>query len=512
MNALLSVIFVLLGASVARAHIGSPNILFEGKAGSYSVRVAIRPPATLPGVAKVNVRIGGGDVTRVMLQAAPWEARDDAVPAPKLAMPVTGEAGLFDAELWFLTTGSYRVRVTVEGSLGTAVLLVPLNSAATQLPTMSSALVLVLATLGIALLIGAVCIVGAAARDGTLIPGTLPAVRDQRRQSFATVITTLLLGAAVYGGTTRWKTMDRDFRSNALYRPLPVDATIRDAGPLRLLHLSRSRENPSTWDTLVPDHGKLMHLFVLREPDFSAFAHLHPVRRDGATFENVLPPLPAGSYQLYAEITSENGLNQTLTARVDVPAPRGPALPPVADAKMVNELWCRSPGVPLGNAGQPFALDADDSWHIAPAPAVASALRTQVSPLAGGAKMVCENAAGLVANRETSLRFRVITAAGHRAPLQPYMGMLGHAVVRRADGAVFTHLHPLGTVSMAAAELLASRNRASGAPPRMPTVTGDEVTFPYLFPQPGVYRLWVQVRVDEQVRTGVFDVSVAPPL
>ena len=104
-----------------------------------------------------------------------------------------------------------------------------------------------------------------------------------------------------------------------------------------------------------------MHLFVLREPDFSAFAHLHPVRRDGATFENVLPPLPAGSYQLYAEITSENGLNQTLTARVDVPAPRGPALPPVAYAKMVNELWCRSPGVPLGNAGQPFALDADDS-------------------------------------------------------------------------------------------------------------------------------------------------------
>src|SRR4051794_22481554 len=38
----------LLLPSLANAHIGSPNVFFEGKAGAYAVRVAIRPPAVLP--------------------------------------------------------------------------------------------------------------------------------------------------------------------------------------------------------------------------------------------------------------------------------------------------------------------------------------------------------------------------------------------------------------------------------------------------------------------------------
>jgi hypothetical protein len=103
-----------------------------------------------------------------------------------------------------------------------------------------------------------------------------------------------------------------------------------------------------------------MHLFLVREPDCAAFAHLHPVRRDSRTFENVLPPLPAGTYQLYAEITYENGLSETLIAPLDVPAPSGPELPPMADWKMVNEVWCRSPGA-RGKPGTKLPRHADDS-------------------------------------------------------------------------------------------------------------------------------------------------------
>jgi hypothetical protein len=140
---------------------------------------------------------------------------------------------------------------------------------------------------------------------------------------------------------------------------------IRTNGTLQLLHLEPSRDASPlmAWDTLVADHGKLMHLFLLKEPDFDAFAHLHPVRRDARNFEAVLPLLPAGDYRLYAEITHEHGLSETLTA--SVPMTTSAALVPqlMRGSNMLNEAFC-SPAVPVGNSPQPFALDADDSWHI----------------------------------------------------------------------------------------------------------------------------------------------------
>jgi hypothetical protein len=36
------------------------------------------------------------------------------------------------------------------------------------------------------------------------------------------------------------------------------------------------------------------------------------------------------------------------------------------------------------------------------------------------------------------------------------------------------------------------------------------VEFPYGFPQPGHYRLFVQVKLGGRVETGVFDANVAP--
>ncbi len=509
---LLTAVALLLLPLAARAHVGSPNVFFEGQAGPHAVRVVIRPPATLPGVAQVDVRVAGEGADAVTIQAAPWEAGDSAAAAPLPAARVAGEAGLFHAPLWLLTRGSYRVRVTIASPRGAGAVSIPLNSAATQRPTMPPALGALLAVFGVALFSSAVWIVGTAARESTLPPGAVPSPRDHARGRRAALFATLVLAAALAAGTARWRAMDRDFRNNALARPLPVAAEIRTAGTLRLLRLTPGTdESPdANWDTLVADHGKLMHLFLVREPDGVAFAHLHPVRRDGRTFENVLPPLPAGDYRLYAEVTQENGLSQTLTARLALPEPAGPALPPMADWKMVNEVWCRAPTVPLGNAAQPYALDADDSWHLAPTPAVPADTRTLVSPLPGDLQMVFENAGGLVADRETSLRFSVFAATGHRATLQPYMGMTGHAVVRRTDGTVFTHLHPVGTVSMAAQELLANRDRPPNEGPSPPAPPGAEVTFPYAFPRPGEYRVWVQIRHEGRVLTGVFDVRVLP--
>jgi hypothetical protein len=128
------------------------------------------------------------------------------------------------------------------------------------------------------------------------------------------------------------------------------------------------------------------------------------------------------------------------------------------------------------------------------------------------------------------LSFVVTDAQGKAEALEPYMGMMGHAMILRDDEAVFVHIHPTGTVSMAARETFALREPGDTVPGMvarrmqedmhgmagmngmsMPmAVSGDTVQFPYAFPKPGHYRLWVQVKRAGRVLTGTYNVQVAP--
>jgi hypothetical protein len=133
-------------------------------------------------------------------------------------------------------------------------------------------------------------------------------------------------------------------------------------------------------------------------------------------------------------------------------------------------------------------------------------------------------------NEPVSLRFTVRDTAGQSVLFEPYLGMKGHLTLRRDDGSVFTHLHPGGSASMAAMQL--SVLRTEGKLPltaafgsedpycQLPAASArdqqwlngnessESVSFPYAFPKPGRYRLWVQVKVNRQIQTGVFDVEV----
>ena len=129
----------------------------------------------------------------------------------------------------------------------------------------------------------------------------------------------------------------------------------------------------------------------------------------------------------------------------------------------------------------------------------------------------------LRANRETTLRFSVVDGNGKPAQLEPYMGMAAHAVVTRDDGSVFIHLHPMGTVKVAAQQAFALRDRGDTTEAgrlRLEDTVGtalsphaahstSEVSFPYEFPKPGNYRIWVQVKRSGHVQTGVFDANVS---
>jgi hypothetical protein len=213
--------------------------------------------------------------------------------------------------------------------------------------------------------------------------------------------------------------------------------------------------------------------------------HLHPDHTKGGGFAVDLPDLAAGRYEAFADVVDPRGYPWTLIGSIDLPQ----------------------------IAGNPLAGD-DSTWSGAPLLAVAE--DSTISPLPDGGRIVWHRPAGdLKANVPLEFIFAVQDKDGNPAQdMQPYMGMAGHAEFVRSDLSVFAHLHPAGSVSMAALELAQAglTNAAPSAPDEMmsmPMPPSDplrpEVRFPYGFPQPGDYRIFVQIKRAGRVETGVFD-------
>ena len=484
-------------ALITSAHVGSPDTYFEGSAGPYPVRVTVRTPGVVPGLAQITVRLlAPRNVRRVLVVPVFWDPRTAAPPPPDVATRVPGDSALYSAALWLMREGAYSVQVTVDGPNGSGTTLVPVMALATRRLELPPTLAVLLLGLGVLLFAGAVTLVGAAVRESVLDPGATPDRRDARRARIAVAGGGLLLALALLGGRAWWNTVDAGYRSG-LYRPLHASASVRVAGRRKLLRLAIDdpawNDPRRRWAPLIPDHGHLVHLFLVRDSGLAAFAHLHPVPRDAAMFETALPPLPAGRYRVYADIVHESGLAETLVATVDLVGPTEPARP----------------------------ADPDDAWAVGAGrwDAAGGDVRT---PLRDGSTMIWQRGdAALVVDREAPLRFVVRGPAGRSATLEPYMGMAGHLMLAREDGAVFVHLHPSGTISLAAQEsfalrqpgdtaagALAARLSAMSMSPVHVVVFPGEIAFPYAFPAPGRYRLWVQVKRNGRILTAVFDAMV----
>ena len=68
----------------------------------------------------------------------------------------------------------------------------------------------------------------------------------------------------------------------------------------------------------------------------------------------------------------------------------------------------------------------------------------------------------LRANAPMSFRFRIEDRNGRAAQdLEPYTGMAGHGAFVRSDCSVFAHVHPAGSVSMAALQMAQSSRTGS---------------------------------------------------
>lgn len=488
-----SIVALAVTMVIASAHIGSPDAWFDGAAGPYRVLVHVQAPSVVPGIAIVNVKASDAGITRVTAFVNRFDATG-GTPPPDVAAPVADSPGWYRTRLWVMTSGSNSVTVTVDGPKGKGTAVVPLTAVAGRRLTFNTPLAALLGLVGLVLALGLVSLAGAAVRESVLAPGAEPDAPRRRRARFAMARVVVVIALAVVGTAAWWRAEDKSFARN-LFRPMTVTAradadsvlvTIQDSvwvhrNDMRWL---RERRRPQLSE-LIEDHGKLVHLFLVSADGQSAFAHLHPVTRDTVTFSAPMPSLPAGSYRMFADIVHATGFTQTMTAMLDVR------------------------GGTSGAASE--AVDPDDSWG-ARTPVTRTGNVMRVS-LGDGTTLTWQRGgAPLVANTEADLRFTVTPPPGDSAGLEPYLGMAGHAVVVRNDGQVFVHLHPLGTISMAAqARLAESGAGAMNHATMAPSVAGDTIYFPYAFPQAGDYTVWVQLKRRGRVLTGSFPVEVAPP-
>lgn len=500
-STLLIVVATLFAAAVpAAAHVGSPDVFLEGNAGPYKLFVTVRVPQVIPGVAQIDIRSESPGIRDV--RVAPMQLTGPGSqypPAPDVAQQSKEDPQFFTGNLWLMEFGSLQVRIDADGDRGKGELAVPVPAVAQSVLPMQKPLGIALFSLMLLLATALVSIAAAAVREGNLKPGASPTTSNQKNARIAAAIASVAVVAVLWVGKSWWDSNASRYASN-VYHPPEIQGEIEPDGRLILRQqvTKVAQGNPRrpsekiNFATLMPDHDHLMHFFLVRMPGMDSFWHLHPQQMPDGSFVEELPSIPPGHYQMFADVVLSNGFPMTLLGQIDVP-----------------DLPSRAPS-------------GDDSGTLANSLDANAATETACA-LAGGGQMIWErDAAPLRANVGYDFRFRVEDGQGQpAADLQPYMGMAAHAAIIRSDASVFAHIHPAGSVSMAAYEIaqanLPGGIQSGGAMAGMPGMAmpadkavkfGPEISFPYGFPKPGLYRIFVQIKRAGEIQTGIFEAQV----
>ena len=494
----LLLVATLLFVPPLHAHVGSPDVYAEGNAGPYKLSVVIRPPLVIPGVAEVDVRVLTPGVRAINI--APLALVGEASkhpPTPDTMKIATADPNYFTGQLWIMAPGSWQIRFTVDGGQGRGGWSVPLPAAAQGTRPMQRGLGIFLALLGIVLIVGMTGIVGAAARDAQLAPGEIAPPQRRRTAVVSMTVAFAVLVGGVILGNWWWKSEAADYKSE-IYKPLAMDATLTRGNLLDLKLTGSPWLFRRRFDDFIPDHNHLMHLYMIRWPAMDVVFHLHPNPIASGEFQLALPSIPAGDYHLYADVVHASGFPETMVSSIDLPA----------------------------ITARPLA--GDDAEGQANPVAGASA-DTTIFKLPDGYTMVWTKPATLIARQPIEFTFTLLDRTGQSAPdTALYMGMLGHAAFVKDDGTVFAHIHPSGTVAMAALMMAEAQNAPASSQPSnsstdmknmdmsqmpggsMPTDhLPSSVSFPYGFPTPGRYRIFVQMKHGATIETGIFDATVS---
>lgn len=529
---------LLLPCCYSYAHVGSPDVVMQGYAGRYKLLVNVKPPDVIPGIATVTVYVESGSSSSALARAIYFYAGESGAPPAEQMSAVPGQVGQYTSKIWLMSGGSSGIQVTINGNEGKGQMVVPVVAISTANRTMPSSTGWILAALGVFLFVLMVTMIGSGVSDALTKAGEPISQSGKRKRIVGIAVATVLTSLAVYGGNAWWQSWATDYK-RFLFRPVAVTSTIEHKNGVAELRLAldTASEDRSSFSYIVPDHGKLMHMFIMRLPGMDAFAHLHPLRLDSAHFSAVLPPLPKGKYLAFADIVFLSGFTETIRDTVDITSAVSDSLH-MADADDAYAF-----ALPLHTA-TPEQLPAAKNVIVPGKPGMGVKLQD-------GSVMTWEDTANAPpeSGRLYQLKFRVRDPDNKPARLESYLGMAGHAAIVRDDGNVYIHIHPVGTYSMTAENSLNKRIAGPKGIYHRPEAVhfrdsidrfekylrslssgerenllmqqmgmpmdmghgmekmdyGDVVEFPYSFPSPGTYRIWIQVKRNGEVLTGAFD-------
>jgi hypothetical protein len=485
-------LLALVIAFPAWAHVGNKDVFQQINAGPYKLFVTVRTPLVIPGVATIEVRSSGAPITSLTITPLLLTGEASKHPPTPDAMQVSvADPAFYTGTLWLMGAGSWQVRLGITGAGGPATVSVPVVAAPLSVLRMQRPLALALGALGLLLIVGFVGIVRAAVGEARLAPGVAPDPKRRRRAFVASFAALLFALVAVVGGGWWWHVEAADYASE-IFRAADLRPTLQGS-TLVLSTGEIVKEQPhdghavGEWDPtpnarLLLDHGKPMHLYAIRWPEMDAVYHLHPTTTGKFGLSETLPAMPAGEYKLYADVVYLSGFAETMTATLRVP--QGVSTAPLA---------------------------ADDA-SAAPPPLSAGELGTAYK-LPDGYTMLWAKPATITATTGYGFRFTLLDPSGKPAQdMQPYLGMAGHAAFVKSDGSTFAHTHPDGSAAMPAV-MLAEESSLAASGGNMDAMNGSDaigptVTFPYGFPQPGRYRIFIQMKHGATVETGVFDADV----
>ena len=234
-------------------------------------------------------------------------------------------------------------------------------------------------------------------------------------------------------------------------------AAIRPGRPFRLRLTIREPRTHAVVREFATVHDKRYHLFVI-SADLEHYAHIHPEQDPDGSWSLAVTVPRAGYYTLYSDFLPVGG------------APQVVALPLVTAGYQ-------------GDLASSRAALTPDRVLRKPVGDMTVALAVPVDGFAAGReeKFACQ-----LTERRTGAPV---------TDIEPYLAAWGHTLILSEDTLAVVHAHPAEPVPL-------DDPAARGGP---------TITFKALFPKPGRYRMWTQLKRHGPVVTAVFTVDVLSP-